>query len=42
MLDKFSIELEILASKVDHPRAKKDQDFPQSFDFEGRYRGTGR
>jgi hypothetical protein len=42
MLNKILIELEIFASKVDPSAAKNDQDFLESFHFEGRYRGTGR
>jgi hypothetical protein len=32
---KYSYAYEILASEVDHSTAEKDQDFLQSFDFEG-------
>jgi hypothetical protein len=35
MPNKNRTEPEILASKVDHVAAKKDQVFLQSFDFEG-------
>jgi hypothetical protein len=42
MLDKFRKELEIFASKVDPSAAGNDQDFPQSFDIEGRYQKSGR
>jgi hypothetical protein len=40
MLNKIRTELEIFVSEIDPPAAKKDQDFLQSFDFEGRYRKT--
>jgi hypothetical protein len=42
MLNKIWIEAEILASKVGHAAAKNDQDFLQSFHFEGAYQKTGR
>jgi hypothetical protein len=40
VLNKIRTDLEIFASKVDHVAAGNDQDFLQSFDFEGRYRKT--
>jgi hypothetical protein len=40
MLNKIRTELEIFVSEIDPLAAKKDQDFLQSFDFEGRYRKT--
>jgi hypothetical protein len=38
---KYSYTYEIFASEVDPSTAEKDQDFLQSFDFEGRYWKTG-
>jgi hypothetical protein len=42
VLNKIRAEFEIFASEVDPSTAKKEQDFLQSFDFEGRHRKTGR
>ncbi len=42
MLNKIRTEPEILEFKVDLSAAKKLQYFLLSFDFEGRYRKTGR
>ncbi len=42
MLNKFPTEAEIFGLKVDHSAEKINQDFLQSFYFEGRYQESDR